>query len=280
MLRAAQADAWAGFRVGIFQAQTTELRGQHGEHAALGMILKGRTRARIVSRGEDCDFSPGPDSVGLFAPRFEVDWTRWECEPGAERMMVELDVSAIERTGDLDAIRPERRSLRQDLTLRDAHLAAMMRLIAAEVREGSPHGPLYASSMSLALAAYVFNEHGLGGRPAPRERSGLTPAQRSRVLEVIHRQLAEDIRLDELAAAAGLSRFHFLRLFKNSMGVTPHRFVLEQRIAAVRRLLNETDLPLADIAAATGFSSQSHLCTVMRRHVGMTPGRWRRSGAA
>lgn len=279
LLHAAQCDAWAGFRVGIFEAQTTELKRQHGEHPTLGMILKGRTRARIVSRGDDCDFCPGMDSVGLFAPRLDVDWTRWECAPGTERLMVEMDLADLAGHGDLDAILTRHRALRQDLTLRDPHLAAMLRLIADEVRLGSPHGPLYATSLSLALAAYLFNHHAFGGRTMPHERGGLTPAQKTRVLDLIHRRLGEELRLEDLAAAAGVSRFHFARLFKNSMGTTPHRFVLDQRLAAARRLLAETRLPLADVAAATGFSSQSHLCTAMRRQLGVTPGQWRRDGA-
>jgi AraC family transcriptional regulator len=277
LLHVAQTSAWAGFRVGIFQAQTTELRHQRGEHAALGMILKGRTRARIVSRGEDCDFSPGADSVGVFAPHFEVDWTRWECEPGAERMMVELDLANLSRHGDLEAMLPERRVLSQNLTLSDPRLATMMRLIGDEVREGSPHGALYATSLSLALAAYVFNHHGQGGSARLRERAGLSTVQKQRVLELIDRCLADDIRLEDLAAAAGVSRFHFVRLFRNTLGITPHQFVLAQRVAAARRLLVETGLSLADIAAATGFSSQSHLSTTMRRQLGVTPGQWRRS---
>lgn len=277
LLPSSQTAAWAGFRLGIFQAASVQLAGQQGDHPALGMILKGRTRAQIESRGEKCDFSPGPDSVGLFAPRLEVRWTRWDCEPGSERMVVELDFSDLQRAGDLEAMLPPRRSLRQNLTLSDARLAALMRLIADEVRQSSPHGALYATSLSFALAAYLFNEHGSGGRTQSRERGMLTTTQRERVLELVRRRLAEDLSLDELAAAAGISRFHFLRLFKNSFGVTPHRFVMDQRIAAARRLLAETTLPLVQIAAAAGFSSQGHLCTVMRRRLGLTPGQWRRA---
>ena len=278
LLRPSQVSAWAGFRVGLFEAQTTELKDQRGEHAALGMILKGRTRARIVSRGDDCDFSPGADSVGLFAPQFDVAWTRWDCEPGAERMVVELDFTELERGGDLAAMLPARRELRQDLTLRDRHLAAMMRLIADEVRAGSPHGAMYATSLSLALASYLFNHHGGGGREVPRERGALSAVQKARVLDLVQRRLADDLPLEDLAAAAGVSRFHFLRLFKNSLGTTPHRFVLEQRLAAARQLLEGTPMPLAEIAAVTGFSSQSHLGTAMRRRFGMAPGQWRREG--
>lgn len=278
MLHESQTAAWAGFRLGIFEATSKEVAGQLGEHAALAMILRGRTRARIVSHGDDCDFSPGSDSVGLFAPHLDIRWTRWDCEPGAQRLMIELDLADLTRAGDLDAmVAPQRRAFRQDLTMRDGQLAALMRLIAAEVRLGSPHGSLYASSLSLGLAAHLFSEKGASGRVTMRERGLLTAAQKSRVLEIIQQRLAEDVALDDLAAAAGVSRFHFLRLFKNSLGITPHCFIVDQRLAAARKLMADTDQRLADIAASTGFSSQSHLCTTMRRRLGVTPKQWRQS---
>lgn len=276
LLSDAQRAAWAGFRVGVFEAESVESRNERGEHAVVATILRGRTRAHIVSRGEQCDLSPGPDSVGLFGPRLDVSRSRWECEPGAERMVVELDFSDLEQAGDLDTIRPSGRELRQNLALRDRQLASLLRLIADEIRAGSPHGPLYATSLSIGLAAHLFNEHGSGGHVRGRERGTLSPAQKARVLAFVEHRLAKPIRLDELADAAGVSRFHFLRLFKNTLGVTPHQFVLDQRIAMARRLLDQTELPLAEVAAATGFSSQSHLCTAMRRRLGLTPGQWRR----
>jgi len=105
----------------------------------------------------------------------------------------------------------------------------------------------------------------------------LSSAQKALVLDLVRHRLAEDPSLEELAQAAGASRSHFLRLFKNTFGVMPHRFVMEQRIGTARQLLQETRLPIAEIAASTGFSSQSHLCTAMRRSLGLTPGQWRRS---
>jgi len=278
LLNESQTAAWAGFRLGIFEATSKETTGQHGEHAVLAMILRGRTRAQISSHGDRCDFSPGPDSVGLFAPCLDISWTRWDCEPGAQRMMIELDFAGLARAGDLDAMLPRQPSvLRQDLTMRDGRIAALMRLIADEVRLGSPHGSLYATSLSLGLAAYLLGEKGDSGSTRTREHGRLTASQKSRVLDVVQQRLAEDIALDDLAAAAGVSRFHFLRLFKNSLGITPHRFVMDQRLAAARKLLAETDQRLADVAANTGFSSQSHLCTAMRRRLGTTPRQLRRS---
>lgn len=241
------------------------------------MMLKGRARGRLICRGEDCDISPGPDSVGLFGPQLQIDWARWDCEPGAERLTIDLDFSPLERAGDLELMLPPRRELRQDLRLSDPQLASMMRLIATEVRCGSPHGALYANSLSFALATYLFSRHAGGGRVVPRERGTLRAHQKAAVLDVIQHRLDGDLALDDLAAAAGVSRYHFLRLFKNTFGVTPHHFVLDRRIEAAARLLEHTGLPLAEVAAQTGFSSQSHLGSAMQRSLGCTPAQWRRA---
>jgi AraC family transcriptional regulator len=275
LLAAGNESAWTGFRVGIFQAVSHQTA-LSAPHAGLAMVLKGRTRARIVSRGQEWDISPGPDTVGFFAPQLQIDSSRWQCEAGAERLTISLDFSVLERWGDLEAMLPPRREMRQDLSVRDPQLASIMRLVAAEVRDGSPHGELYATSLSIALACRLFGRYASGGRAMPRERGTLQAGQKSAVLGLVEQRLGGNITLDDLAAAAGISRFHFLRLFKNTFGVTPHHFILERRIDAALRLLDHTELPLALIAAQTGFSSQSHLSTAMRRHLGCTPGQRRR----
>jgi AraC family transcriptional regulator len=269
--------AWAGLRLSIFQAQSVELRGQQGEHPAVAMILTGRTRARITSRGQTCDFCPGPESVGLFAPMLDVAWTRWDCEPGAERLVIELDPGTLERRDGIDTVLPPRRRLKQDLTLRDPQLAALLRLMADEVRGGSPHGALYAESLSVGLMTYLYADHGVGGTWPAARRSMLTAAQRAHVLDTVEARFGDDLSIGDLAAAAGVSRFHFIRLFKHTFGMTPYRFVLARRLAAACQLLEQTELALAEIAFTTGFGSQSHLSGAMRRELGKAPGEWRRS---
>jgi AraC family transcriptional regulator len=277
VLSDSELSAWAGLRLSIFQAQSVELRGQQGEHPAVAMILRGRTHARIASRGQTCDFCPGPESVGLFAPMLDVAWTRWNCEPGAERLVVELDPGTLGRRDGIDTVLPPQRRLKQDLTLRDPQLATLLRLVADEVRGGSPHGALYAESLSLGLMTYLYADHGVGGTWPATRRSMLTAAQRAHVLDTVEDRLGEDLSIGDLAAAAGVSRFHFIRLFKHTFGMTPYRFVLARRIAAACRLLEQTDLPLAEVACTTGFGSQSHLSGAMRRELGKAPGAWRRA---
>ena len=112
--------------------------------------------------------------------------------------------------------------------------------------------------------------------PTP-SRGGLSPAVTRRVCDYIEGHLDEKIRLDGLAALAGLSTDHFARAFHQSVGVPPHTYLLRRRLEHVEHMLRETHAPLSEIALATGFSDQSHLARHFRRWSGMSPRqvRWR-----
>ena len=85
------------------------------------------------------------------------------------------------------------------------------------------------------------------------------------------RQHDEKIRLDGLAALAGVSTDHFARAFHQSVGAPPHTYLLRRRLEQVERMLKDTHAPLSEIAQATGFSDQSHLARHFRRWAGMSP---------
>ena len=104
---------------------------------------------------------------------------------------------------------------------------------------------------------------------------GLPPVRLRRVLEHIETHLGEDVAQRRLAGIAQLSMDHFARLFRQSTGLPPHRYVLERRITRARYLVVERRLSLAEIAYALGFPSQSHFTTMFHRLVGMTPGSYR-----
>jgi AraC family transcriptional regulator len=104
---------------------------------------------------------------------------------------------------------------------------------------------------------------------------GLSDRQLLQVTDYINDHLAQDIKLSDLAQLLGMSQFHFSRLFKQSMGVTPHQYVLQQRVERAKQLLKETKLSVMEIALLCGFSSHSHLGKWFRQHIGMTPKAYR-----
>ena len=116
----------------------------------------------------------------------------------------------------------------------------------------------------------TLGDLGVTATPEP-SRGGLSPAVTRRVCEYIERHLDEKMRLDGLAALAGLSTDHLSRAFHQSLGVPPHTYLLRRRLEQVEQMLRETHAPLSEIALATGFSDQSHLARHFRRWAGMSP---------
>jgi len=114
-------------------------------------------------------------------------------------------------------------------------------------------------------------------RPEAVERP-LAQQHLRRVIDHIEGLLGKsDLSVEELAAIANLSPYHFSRAFKLATGVAPHRFVLERRIQRARLHLADGSDTLAGIAYATGFSSQAHFSSMFRRLTGMTPREYRQS---
>ena len=112
-------------------------------------------------------------------------------------------------------------------------------------------------------------------RLRPRSRGGLPPRVLQRVRDYIETHLDDSISLQDLASTAGLSTSHFTRAFKQSEGMTPHRYLLHRRVRRALGLLAETTLALSEVAMASGFADQSHFCRQFRRFVGATPSRYR-----
>lgn len=114
---------------------------------------------------------------------------------------------------------------------------------------------------------------------APYQSPGpmLIAWKRRRVLEHMDANLGGPLRNRELAALVDLSEFHFNVAFRNSVGATPHEFLIRRRIERAQRLMLSTDMPLCDIAAECGLADQAHLSRLFRKVVGETPAAWRRS---
>jgi AraC family transcriptional regulator len=130
--------------------------------------------------------------------------------------------------------------------------------------------PLYVESVAAVLAIRLMRELGTAGRKE-RVGPGLTPAQLENVVAYIDEHLSEGIPVATLATKASVSRCHFIRLFKQSTGLAPHRFVLNRRLMKAKDLLATQEFRVAEAAYQTGFCDQSHLNRHFKRFFGFTP---------
>src|SRR5262249_21312880 len=109
-------------------------------------------------------------------------------------------------------------------------------------------------------------------------RGGLPAYLVRRLREHIDGNIDQRIKVETMAKLANLSLYYFVRAFKQSVGFTPHEYLTQRRLARTMELLTGTNMPLSEIALATGFADQSHCARRFRQHVGMSPRQYRRAG--
>jgi AraC family transcriptional regulator len=156
------------------------------------------------------------------------------------------------------------------------HLRAAMLAVDAELTAGGAGGRLAAESLANVLAVHLLR-HVLAPRRPERGPDGALPLGRLRaVVEYIEDHLDASPSLEQMAAVARLSPYHFARQFKTATGLPPHQFVIMRRVERAKQLLQGGgDLSLAEVAAHAGFSDQSKFSHHFKRLVGVTPGQFR-----
>jgi AraC family transcriptional regulator len=136
-----------------------------------------------------------------------------------------------------------------------------------------------AATQLIARACQVLQDRG-GPSPETLVRGGLVPWQIRKVKAHVDANLGRTIGVAELAALVRLCPSYFRRAFKKSFGVSPHAFVMRQRVQRAQTLMLTTQDSLCHIALAAGFSDQSHLTARFHRAVGAAPSAWRRRSHA
>jgi AraC family transcriptional regulator len=156
------------------------------------------------------------------------------------------------------------------------HLRAAMLAVDAELTAGGTGGRLAAESLANVLAVHLLR-HVLAPHRPQRRRDGVLPRGRLRaVVEYVEEHLDSGLSLEQMAAVAHLSVYHFARQFKAATGLPPHQYVIARRVERAKQLLQAgIDLTLADVAVEAGFSDQSQLSNHFKRLVGVTPGQFR-----
>lgn len=151
--------------------------------------------------------------------------------------------------------------------------SAVRNLWALCDEEGAP-SRLLARAAGCEILAELCR---IGGAPFAPVRGGLAPWAERRCKDLMRARLSEDISLDELAAEAQLSTFHFARMFRQSVGVPPRVYLTRLRIEKACELLETTDLPVTEIAFEVGYSSNQVLARVFLKHRRMSPSDYRRA---
>lgn len=158
---------------------------------------------------------------------------------------------------------------------RDESLAYVCFACAEMLADRVPGSSRSISGLVQFLAAHLVEKYTDAAVNKADVRGGLPIRQLRKVEDYVGEKLAEEISVESLANLVELSPFHFSRVFKQTTGMSPLKFVTRERITRAQELIRETSRSVIDIGLEVGFSNPSHFAQVFRRVVGVTPTEFR-----
>lgn len=216
---------------------------------------------------------PGALFVTMSGVPYQFRWTRLSPEP-IEVVLCTLSVPLFDRAvAETYGERAGDAYLHNASAVHDPALTALLAPLRAELDVPAPSALLIAG-LGQALAVHLARRY-MDVGAAPDETA--LPAYKLRVVTGwMEQHLDQPFQLGALAAMAGISAFHFNRLFKRATGLPPSQYQIKLRIDAARRLLRETDTSVVQIANMVGYSNPSHFAQLFRKHAGLAPSDYRR----
>ena len=158
---------------------------------------------------------------------------------------------------------------------RDPIIEHIARSFIYEMQNEALGGKLYSETLTTQLAIHLLRHYCTFTASLRRYKKGLSYQQLKTVTDYIKAYLRTDISLEDLSALLELSTHYFCHLFKQSTGISPYQYVIQQRVVKAKQLLKQKNLSLADIALECGFANQSTLTRTFKKCIGTTPGKYR-----
>ncbi len=146
-------------------------------------------------------------------------------------------------------------------------------LLSAEWND--PVSKMMQSAASTMVMLHMIQHYSQLAWKAPNIKGGLSPHVLNRIKEKITSSMADELSLSDLAIEAGLSDYHFARMFKQSVGLAPHQFVMQCRLNHAAHLLKHTSLSIIEISICCGFNSASHFAQQFKAKYKLTPSKFR-----
>ncbi|CAM2169337.1 AraC family transcriptional regulator [Paraburkholderia sacchari] len=263
-LKSSSALGWRGFGAQMLAISAGRHRipgtayhrvGVHfGAPVRANCVCDGRRLARMQAEG-DADVIPaGLDGV-------------WTDDADCTVLSIRLEDAFVRTIAEQLVRKPDTAAITPRLQLRDARVQHLAWALRAELDAGEASDPLYAESIGTALAVRLLD----AAEPLQARRAVLAPRLAARVTDYIESHLDARLTLTELAALVDVSVPHFKVLFRGTLGMPVHQYVVRRRVERARALLRKGGLNATQVALEVGFAHQSHLAHWMRRVLGVTP---------
>ena len=268
--------SWSWFSAELVRVRPTELEFRvKGNAAYLALhdsvrsdgetTIDGRSCSTLTDLRDKLTFVPIGSSLG--------GWNRFEGRTSSVFAVHLTSTRSDQQVNDISSVPPA-------LYFENNNLKTTLQKLLSVLDGSGIDDHAYAETLGLLLLWEL--RHAADPKHAHLNpvRGGLTARQLTRVREFIDAQIPNEITISDLAALAELSHYHFIRAFKDTVGLSPYQYVLSERIRRARALLSGSDLSLGDVALAVGFSDAAHLNRVFRKFAGVTPTAFRREAGS
>jgi AraC family transcriptional regulator len=165
--------------------------------------------------------------------------------------------------------------LRDVSAFEDSTIITLLKSLREEA-ERSEASKLMTQGIAHVLCVYLARNYVELTKPTSRGSPLLPGFKLRRITTWMAEHLAEDFSLSLLAGQAGMSEYHFNRLFKTALGVPPSQHQIKLRIEKACRLLRETEMTIITVANEVGYSNPSHFSQIFRKNTGLSPSDYRR----
>jgi AraC family transcriptional regulator len=263
-----KSSGWNNLHLEVYQQPKFEIT----EHRlTMHVIAQGLSGGSIGERWLDGKGSHETRQNGDLAiiPAEITHCCNWDAE--AEYLILAIEPRLLHQIGQ-DWVNCDRIELKpQFMNAQDALIQAILLTLRTEISSGGLASQLLVDSLSTTLAIHLLRNYCVTQPRLSSYADGLPQSTLKRVTDFIHAHLDRDLELVNLSAIAQISPYHFLRLFKKSMGTTPHQYILQCRVKKAKYLLKYSELSITEIASRVGFCDQSHLNRYFKQIVGLTP---------
>ncbi len=261
----------AGLTLDRHVSKPNELDFPGCNHHLLCLLLSDGNQQKITRIGEQASEKAQRKGDFWICPAQVTGLWAWDSTDTS--LMFVLDPLVLSQTAaDMSGIEASRVELLSTIGARDPQIEAIAQLFQTELDTGDIGSSLYTESLTQVLLIHLLRHYCAFQPKRQPIATSLSSYPFQSVLDYIHSSLDQPLHLADLAAVAGISQYHFCRLFKQSIGVAPYQYVLQQRMEKARELLHQRQHTIVEIALLVGCKDQSRFARQFKQQFGVTPG--------
>ena len=263
---------WRGITLETFNVPSGETPEFYLDHYTIGIYLGPDPDVQVRQITENrCEQATLLSGTATIFPVHRSHFHEWDKKSRTLCLTLKPDLL---HSNAMALLSRDRVELLPEFGFQDGLIYQIALALRAELQTSASSDRLYAETLTNALAMHLIKHYSTLDEPSLNCKGALSSHKLRLVIDYINDNLERELSLQDLAAIAQLSQYHFCRAFKRSTGLSPHRYLIQQRIERVKQLLKQRSMTLAEIAVACGFTHQSHLHRHFKRSTGVTPTAW------